>query len=161
MTGQSPQQLTYSDELLADHSVYRRYSDGRQEWRRRDDQGRVWWRDDRGNSGVDEPLGTRIVKRTYHNGAVIYGRENGFGRTLWSDGILTLNRSRFGGRLGAALAAVAGGALLVGLIHPPQHLTPEQEAQLQTEPVDPGSGGGSDSYSSWDDTGDDDGGDFG
>lgn len=101
-------EITYTDELLADRTVHRRYSDGRQEWRSRGPDGVVSWRDDRGSAGTDEPLGRHLIKRTYGDGRVVYGREAGYGRTLWGDGTLTANRSSFGGRLGGILAAAAG-----------------------------------------------------
>ncbi|MGY4100219.1 hypothetical protein ACW2Q0_11800 [Nocardia sp. R16R-3T] len=155
-------QITYTDELLADGSVHRRYADGRQEWRTRGRQAMVSWRDDRGNSGTDEGLGPKLVKRSYHDGSVVYGREAGFGRTLWGDGVLTVNRSSFGGRLGGILAAVAGGALLGALILPPTSLTVEEEEELRRQALaqSSGSDGGGD-YGGWDDDGGDDGGDFG
>ncbi|WP_063042715.1 hypothetical protein [Nocardia pseudovaccinii] len=156
-------QITYTDELLADGSVHRRYADGRQEWRTRGAQGVVSWRDDRGNSGTDEGLGPKIVKRTYRNGSVVYGREAGFGRTLWGDGALTVNRSSFGGRLGGILAAVAGGALLGALVMPPSAMSAEEEEELRRQAAAQSSGssdGGGD-YGGWDDDGGDDGGDFG
>ncbi|WP_067687440.1 hypothetical protein [Nocardia jejuensis] len=155
--------VNYGDELLADGTVHRRYSDGRQEWRTRGGDGLVHWRDERGYTGVDEPLGRHIVKRVYRNGRTVYGREGGFGRTLWSDGVLTVNRSSFGGRIGGILAAIAGGALLGGLISPPEFLTHAQEEELRTQAMSQsssGSGGSSD-YGGWDGDGGDDDGDFG
>lgn len=157
-------QITYTDELLADGSVHRRYADGRQEWRTRIPQGVVSWRDDWGNSGTDEGLGPKIVKRTYRNGAVVYGREAGFGRTLWGDGVLTMNRSSFGGRLGGILAGVAGGALLGALVMPPSSLSLAEEEELRRQSSAQSSDSGSiDSggYDGWDDDAGDDGGDFG
>jgi hypothetical protein len=139
------QQITYTDELLSDDTVHRQYSDDRQEWRRRTPAGTVQWQDHRGNAGTDEPLGRRLVKRTYRDGRVMYGREFGYGRTLWGDGVLTSNRSSFGGRLGVILAAVAGGALLGGLAMPPETLTAAQEEELRAEALTQQSysGGGS------------------
>lgn len=154
-------EVSYTDELLADGTVARRYSDGRQEWRTRGENGVVFWRDSIGNNGVDEPLGRRIVKRTHANGTVLYGREAGFGRTLWGDGVLTVNRSRFGGRLGAILAGVAGTALVGSLVLPPLFMSPEEEMALRAEPVHDTTGGGlgdGAGYTDWggdDDTGDD------
>ncbi|WP_280484194.1 hypothetical protein [Nocardia farcinica] len=158
-------QLAYTDELLADGTVHRRYADGRQEWRSRGPDGTVGWRDDRGHSGTDEPLGSKLVKRVHRGGTVVYGRESGYGRTLWSDGVLTVNRSSFGGRLGGILAAAAGGALLGALIMPPTSLTPEEEEELRAQAAQTGTGGGDadggdGGYDDWDDGyGDDD--DFG
>jgi hypothetical protein len=158
-------QNTYTDELLADGTAHRRYADGRQEWRTRGPGHVVSWRDDRGLSGTDEPLGRALVKRTYRNGSFVYGREAGYGRTLWSDGVLTVNRSSFGGRLGGILAAVAGGALLSGLIMPPSALTAAEEEDLRRQAAAQSSGSSDSSggdYGGWDDdAGDDGGGDFG
>lgn len=158
-----PYEVAYTDELLADGTVYRRYSDGRQEWRSRTPDGEIRWHDDHGRTGTDVALGRKIVKRTHGDGVVIYGRENGFGRTLWSDGVLTLNKSRFGGRMGAAVAGLAGAALIGTLVYPPEALTPEQEADLQANSgagESSGDGSSGDSYSDWGGDGDD-GGDFG
>lgn len=152
-------QTAYSDELLADGSVHRRYSDGRQEWRTRGPAGVVFWRDDRGDSGTDEPLGRSLVKRTYTNGRVLYGRESGYGRTLWSDGVLTLNRSSFGGRVGAILAGVFGGTLVGSLAVPPDSLTEAQEEELRSQGAPQSfSDGATGEYENWDgdDNGDDD-----
>lgn len=159
-------EITYTDELLADGTVHRRYSDGRQEWRARRPDGVVTWRDGRGGTGSDEPLGRHLVKRSYLDGSVIYGREGGFGRTLWGDGSLTVNRSSLRGRLGGIVAAVAGTALIGSLVMPPDALTPEQEQELRAQAQDPAGGdGGSDHYGDWDgDAGAGDwagGGDFG
>ena len=175
-------QITYTDELLSDDTLHRRYSDGHEEWRRRTPAGTVSWQDSHGNTGTDEPLGRRLVKRTYRDGRVVYGREGGYGRTMWGDGVLTTNRSSFGGRLGVILAAVAGGALLTGLAMPPDMLTAAQEEELRTPALDQsggdsgwsGGGGGDGGWSGhgggdggwsggdgWDDGLGDDGGDFG
>lgn len=154
-------QLDYTDELLADGTVHRRYGDGRQEWRTRGPGAAVTWRDDSGNAGTDEPLGRRIIKRTHRSG-VVYGRECGYGRTLWGDGVLTVNRSSFGGRLGAVLAGVAGGVLLGALVMPPTALSQEEEDELRNQAAHDssgGSGGDSGGYDDWDDgygDGDDD-----
>lgn len=126
-------EITYVDELLADGSVHRRYSDGRQEWRTRGAAGVVNWRDDRGVQGTDEPLGRRMIKRTHGDGTVRYGRDIGFGRTVWGEGILAVNRSSFGGRIAAILATVGMGAALANVELPPQSLTPEEEEELRNE----------------------------
>ena len=68
-----PPEITYSDELLADGTVHRRYSDGRNEWRSRGTDGRIHWRDDRGDSGTDERLGRDLVKRSHTDGRTGYG----------------------------------------------------------------------------------------
>lgn len=155
-------QVSYVDELLADGSVHRAYSDGRQEWRTRGADGTVHWRDGSGRRGVDEPLGGRLVKRSEAGGGTRYGREAGFGRTLWSDGVLTVNRSKFGGRLGAILAGAAGVAVLGAIALPPQWLSPEDELALRAQgaPNQPGGDVGHGAYGDWGGPGDD-GGDFG
>lgn len=140
-------QITYQDALLADKSVCRTYSDGRIEWRRRLSDKRVEWQDNRGNSGIDELLGKDIIKRTFANGQVVYGREQGYGRTAWGDGILTVNRSSFGGRIGIILAGIGAGMLLGSIILPPQTLSAEEEGELRhraarSEGSSDGSGGG-------------------
>ncbi|MBM7367516.1 hypothetical protein [Gordonia hydrophobica] len=161
----TPREVTYTDELLADGTVYRRYADGRQEWRTRTADGRVEWRDEHGRHGVDEPLGPKLVKRTDDEGYFFYGRENGFGRTLWSDGRLTVNRSKIGGRLGMAVAGLAGAAILGPLIVPPDAMSFADEEALRAMGTgnSGGDGGGGDGgYSPWDDgDGGFDGGDFG
>jgi hypothetical protein len=158
-------EIGYTDELLADRSVHRRFSDGREEWRRRGERNVVHWRDNRGNFGVDELLGDGIVKRQYGTGQVVYGREQGYGRTLWGNGHLTVNRTTFGGRMGVVLTAIGAGALLGALVAPPLMMRPEEEltlrqqqAQQQSSSSDSGGGsgdGGGSSDSDWDD---DDGG---
>lgn len=161
-------EITYTDELLADGTVHRRYSHGRQEWRSRPrGTDPVSWRDDEGGSGTDEPLGRRIVKRTYGDGRVLYGRDCGFGRTLWGDGVLTVNRTVFPGRTGAALlAAVAVGVPVGGWLAPPDSLSPEEEAELRREAEAQAAGGGggggeSGGYGEWGGDGGADDGDFG
>ncbi|MCI3223308.1 hypothetical protein GXP76_14165 [Streptomyces sp. NP-1717] len=159
-------EITYTDELLADRTVHRRYSDGGQEWRSADGGGGrriVRWRDERGGSGTDELLGRRIVKRVYANGRPpIYGREAGYGRTLWSDGVLTVNRTSFGGRLGTVLGAVTAGAVVGGLTMPPAFLSPEEEEELRRQAEASASGGGDGGatgdpgYGDWDDSSDTD-----
>jgi hypothetical protein len=131
----------YRDELLADRSVQRSYADGRREWRRRAGTG-VDWRDDRGRTGHDEPLGHRIVKRVVHPDQVLYGRELGYGRTAWSDGVLTVNESSRGGRVGAILAGIGAAALLPAVIDPPSMLGPEEEEQLRQQAAASSGGGG-------------------
>jgi hypothetical protein len=87
--------ITYRDELLADRTVHRHYSDGREEWRARSPNGVVTWRDNRGCAGTDELVGRRDIKRTFGDGRVAHGRDIGFGRTVWSDGVMTVNRTSF------------------------------------------------------------------
>lgn len=153
-------EIPYRDELLADRTVHRAYADGREEWRTRD--GRVVrWRDNRGRAGTDELLGQRIIKRTYADGGVEYARDVGYGRTLWRDGTVTVNRSSFRGRLGVLLAAVAGGVVVGSMMPPPAEMTlAEEEAlrqQAQTSSSGGGGGGGDGGggYSDWDDNTDD------
>ena len=133
--------VDYRDELLADHSVQRRYADGRTEWRRREGT-RVRWRDDSGLRGVDEPLGDRLVKRRIEGDRVLYGRELGYGRTAWSNWVLTVNRTSAGGRVGAVLAAAGAAGLLPAVVDPPQVLTPEQEEELRRQSAEQQSSGG-------------------
>lgn len=154
-------ELPFRDELLADRTVHRSYADGREEWRSRDG-GLVRWRDNRGRAGTDELLGQRIIKRTYADGSVEYARDVGYGRTLWRDGTVTVNRTSFRGRLGAVLAVVAGGVLLGSMTPPPAEMTAAEEEALrqQAQAASSGGGGGggdSGGYGDWDD--DDDGGD--
>ncbi|MFF9864724.1 hypothetical protein ACF1G0_04780 [Streptomyces sp. NPDC013953] len=147
-----PQEIGYSDELLADGSVHRRYEDGRQEWRRREPSRPrvVQWHDNRDGSGTDELLGERIIKRTLADGTVTYARDIGYGRTLWAGGErVMVNRTSFGGRMGAMLAGlgVAGLAITAAQL-PPSSMSPEEEeelrqqAQSQTSSSSGGDGGG-------------------
>jgi hypothetical protein len=124
--------ITYKDELMADKTVCRRFSDGRTEWRSRLDARRVSWRDDRFDSGVDELLGDGVIRRSHADGRVEYAREQGFGRTAWRSGrVLTVNESSLGGRAGAALEAAGAGALLGALVPPPDALTAAEEEELR------------------------------
>ncbi len=127
-----PRVLTYKDELLADGSVRRSFSDGTYEWRRRQSDWLVEWQDSQGYSGVDELLGDGIIKRTLSNGRVFYAREQGYGRTLWYGGrVLTINQTSFGGRVGMILESLGAGFLLGSLVPPPDFLTPEEEEMLR------------------------------
>jgi hypothetical protein len=150
------QTVEYQDELLADKSVSRVYTNNRREWRTLTAEGRVEWRDSAGTNGVDELLGDGIIKRIVVGGQPVYGREQGYGRTLWSNNLLTINRTSFGGRLGAALTAIGGAALIGGLVAPPLMLTAQEEEQLRQQRAaqqqSSGDGGSSsDSDSDWDD----------
>ncbi|WP_327179786.1 hypothetical protein OG599_33840 [Streptomyces sp. NBC_01335] len=140
-----PTEIGYSDELLADGSVHRSYQDGRQEWRRRDPAvaGLVRWHDDEGASGTDELLGDRIVKRV-SNGQVTYGRDLGYGRTVWGRGdTLTVNRTSFGGRMGLLLAGIGVTSLAVTEAQlPPLSLSPEEEEELRRQAQASGGDGG-------------------
>ncbi|MER5985182.1 hypothetical protein [Streptomyces sp. NPDC001787] len=151
-----PQEIGYSDELLADGSVHRRYEDGREEWRHRERSHHhlVRWHDNRNASGTDELLGDRIIKRTLADGTVTYARDIGYGRTLWGRGeTVMVNRTSFGGRTGAMLAGlgVAGLAITAAQL-PPLSMSPQEEealrqqqAQSQSSAGDSGGGGGGDS----------------
>jgi hypothetical protein len=156
-------EMPYHDELLADRTVHRRYADGREEWRARSPSGVVTWRDNRGGAGTDELLGKRIIKRRFSDGRVVYARDVGYGRTLWSDGFMTVNRTSFGGRLGVILGAIAGGVLLAGtLTPPPDALTMAEEEELRRQ-AQAASGGNAEVSigGSWSDGGDDGDDDFG
>ncbi|MFF1545035.1 hypothetical protein [Streptomyces sp. NPDC058291] len=151
-----PREIGYTDELLADGSVHRTYEDGRQEWRRRGPGGVVDWHDDRGGAGTDELLGDRIVKRLLADGTVTYGRDIGYGRTLWGGGdTVMINRTSFGGRMGAILVGlgVTGLAITAAQL-PPAHLTPEEEEELrqqaQSSSASGGDGGGDGGGDDWD-----------
>ncbi|MFB7469798.1 hypothetical protein [Kitasatospora sp. NPDC056184] len=141
--------LGYRDELLADGQVHRRYEDGRSEWRRRGTDRQIHWHDSLGRSGTDEPLGRDLVKRRYADGATEYGRDIGYGRTVWGGGLVTLNRSSFGGRLGVVVGAlgVAGVAAIAAAQLPPDELSEAEEEELRAEArrqasADSGGGGG-------------------
>ncbi|MFE6286176.1 hypothetical protein [Streptomyces sp. NPDC057877] len=156
-----PREIGYTDELLADGSVHRTYEDGRQEWRRRGPDGVVRWHDSEGGSGTDELLGGRIIKRMPADGTVTYGRDIGYGRTLWGRGeTLMINRTSFGGRMGALLVGLGVAGLAVTAAHlPPLALSPEEEEALRQQAQNStSSGGGEVSYDSGDDW---DGGDWG
>ncbi|MYV58134.1 hypothetical protein [Streptomyces sp. SID3212] len=166
-----PREIPYRDSLLADGTVYRVYADtddgdddgdfrrGRQEWRRRDG-GKVRWRDNHGASGTDELLGDRIIKRVHEDGRVTYGRDIGYGRTVWGQGeTVMVNRSSFGGRVGALVGGLGLATLAVTAAHfPPESLTPEEEEELRQrqEAAQSSSGGdsGGDSGAGYADTGD-------
>ncbi|GIJ44492.1 hypothetical protein Val02_13780 [Virgisporangium aliadipatigenens] len=153
-------EINYTDELLADGSVHRRFSDGREEWRRRGPDRLVHWRDNQGQQGTDELLGNRIVKRFYAGGQAVYGRDIGYGRTVWGNGTLTRNRTTFGGRMGAILAAVGAGAVLGAIVAPPMFMSPEEEEDLREQArqqVQQQAQSGGDSDSDWDFDGDDSG----
>ncbi|MFE0631746.1 hypothetical protein ACFW3D_32935 [Streptomyces sp. NPDC058864] len=159
-----PREIGYTDTLLADCSVHRTYEDGRQEWRRRGPNGVVHWHDGQGGDGTDEQLGHRIVKRVLADGTVTYGRDIGYGRTLWGRGdTLTVNRTSFGGRMGAALVGLGVAGLAISAAQlPPLSLTPEEEEELRRQAQGSSSGGGADGGDGggWDDGDwdDDDGG---
>ncbi|MFJ4834156.1 hypothetical protein ACIP79_30205 [Streptomyces sp. NPDC088747] len=144
-----PREIGYTDELLADGSVHRGYDDGRQEWRRRDQAtGRVvHWHDNRGASGTDELLGDRIIKRLLADGTVTYGRDIGYGRTLWGPGeTVMINRTSFGGQLGTILVGLGlAGLAITATQLPPLSLTPEEEEELRQQAQNSSSGGGGDS----------------
>jgi hypothetical protein len=153
------QEIGYEDERLADGSVCRRFDTGRTEWRTRLADGRVGWRDASGSKGVDELLGDGVLKRTHDIGNVEYAREQGYGRTAWKGGrIVTVNRTSIGGRVGGALSALGGAALLGAVLPPPESLSPEEEEALRQQPSAPALE--ADVDGDWnDDDGDFDGGD--
>jgi hypothetical protein len=138
------------------------------EWRVRVDERTASWRDNFGRQGTDELLSDGIVKRTFSDGQTVYGREQGYGRTLWSNQVLTVNRTNFSGKIGAILAAAGGAMLLGSLVAPPNSLSAAQEeemrrkAQQQQQSSSSDSSGG-DSGGDWDDSADfsDADGDFG
>lgn len=133
--------VSFTDELLSDGSVHRRFSDGREEWRWRGNGGLAHWRDNAGRSGVDEPLGGRIIKRTFADGRVLYGRDQGYGRTAWGDQTLTVNRTSFGGRAGRFLAAAGAGFALGAIVAPPLLLSSAEEEELRRQAQQSSSGG--------------------
>ena len=157
--------VSYTDELLSDGSVHRRFSDGREEWRWRGPGALVSWRDNAGASGTDEALGGRIVKRIYSDGRAVYGREQGYGRTAWSDRTLTVNRTSFGGRIGTILAAAGAGFALGAIVTPPLAMTPLEEEELrrqaQANQSSSSDGGGDGDGDGWGDDGTDSDDDFG
>ena len=152
-------EIPYTDELLSDRSVHRRFADGREEWRRRAGDHYVQWQDNMGRSGIDEVLGDRIIKRRYTTGQVVYGRDQGYGRTALADGTMTVNRTSFGGRTGAILAAVGAGALLGAIVAPPlmmsefeeEELRRQAQQQQQQSSSDGGDGGDGGDSGSWND----------
>ncbi|MFD5033942.1 hypothetical protein ACFWM0_26590 [Streptomyces sp. NPDC058405] len=139
-----PRSIPYRDELLADGSVHRRYEDGHEEWRRRDGGTRVHWQDNRGASGTDEALGRRIIKRLHADGTATYGRDIGYGRTLWGQGETVLvNRTSFGGRMGVLLGGLGLVTLAVTAAqYPPVSLSPEEEEELRQQAAQSSSSGG-------------------
>ncbi|MFF2043474.1 hypothetical protein ACFVVX_23940 [Kitasatospora sp. NPDC058170] len=131
-----PRHIGYSDELLADGTVHRRYEDGRSEWRRRVAGGLVHWHDNREGVGTDERLGTDLIKRTNADGTVAYGRDIGYGRTVWARGEqVTVNRTAFRGRLGVVLGAlgVAGATAVAVSQFPPLDLSADEEEELRRQ----------------------------
>lgn len=128
-------EVTFVDEILSGGGVFRRYSDGVEEWRWRDPDGVVWWRDSRHRHGTDEPLRGGLVKRTLLDGHVLYGRDLGFGWTAWSDTRRTLNLTGSPAGLAAMLARVGSQALL-SVRRPPPSLTPTEEERLRRRPED-------------------------
>lgn len=125
--------VRYRDELLPDKSVRRTYSNGVTEWRRRLPNGTVAWQDSRGQHGTDELLGKGFVKRIA-NGRVLYGKEQGYGRTAWIiDGRPTVmfNETSFGGRLGEMLAIIGFAGVMGAIVWPPLTMSPEEEEELR------------------------------
>lgn len=140
-----------------DKSVRRAYSDGVEEWRRKLADGRVEWQNNRRESGIDELLGDGVVKRTKANGTILYGREQGYGRTAWSDGQLTVNGASTSGRMGELLTVLGLGLMVSQIIDPPLMMSWEEEeairqkAAQQTNTTGGGGDGGSSSTSTSDD----------
>lgn len=124
-------EVSFTDEVLFDGAVYRRFSDGVEEWRWRDVEGAVWWRDNRDRHGTDEPLQGGLVKRTFRDGHVLYGRDIGFGWTHWSDRSLTLNATGLPSGRVMLLVRIGPRALLGMLPDPPSFLDPAQERALR------------------------------
>jgi hypothetical protein len=156
--------VTFTDELLSDGSVHRRFSDGREEWRWRGHGTSVHWRDNAGSTGSDEPLGGRIIKRTFADGRVLYGRDQGYGRTAWGDQTLTVNRTSFGGRVGRALAVAGAGFALGAIVAPPLMLSALEEDELRRQAQQSsssGGDGGDGGDGAWTDDGDSSDDDFG
>jgi hypothetical protein len=154
-----PPVITYTDELQADGSVRRNYSNGVFEWRRRLPGGRIEWENSLGQAGVDEALNAEVIKRTLRDGQVFYGREQGYGRTAWggSDRMVTVNKSSFGGKVGAILAGIGAAALMGGIIWPPDSLSADEEEALRQQAHAAGSGNGSGGDGGWDSSDDSDG----
>ncbi|WP_435971911.1 hypothetical protein [Streptomyces sp. Qhu_M48] len=143
-----PEEIGYTDELLADGTVHRTYEDGLEEWRRRT-PGRpqlVGWHDNRGGSGTDELIGDRIIKRSLADGTATYARDIGYGRTLWARGERVLvNRSSFGGRMGALLTGLGVATLAITAAQlPPLSMSPEQEEALRQQQAQAQSSSGGD-----------------
>jgi hypothetical protein len=147
--------VRYTDEVLADGTIHRRYDDGRAEWRTRVDDVTVTWQDNGGWRGTDEKLGDRVVKRTLGDGRVIWGREQGFGRTAWDEGIVTVNVSKLRGRAGW-IAAAAGLALAAAAIVPARALSAAQERLVRGRRGGRGGGGRGHGDFDLDEFGDDD-----
>ncbi|GAA1166751.1 hypothetical protein GCM10009654_24590 [Streptomyces hebeiensis] len=161
-----PREISYRDELLADGSVHRTYEDGegREEWRTRvPGTAGVRWRDNRGASGTDELLGNRIIKRSHADGTVTYGRDIGYGRTVWGQGeSVMLNRTSYGARMGVLLGTLGLATLAVTAAHyPPVSLTPEEEEELRQQAAAQSSSGGGDYQYGDDDDGSGSGSDAG
>lgn len=129
-------EVTFVDEVMSGGGVFRQYSDGVGEWRWRDPDGVVWWRDSRRRHGTDEPLRGGLVKRMLVDGRVLYGRDVGFGWTAWSDGRRTLNVTGSPAGLVAMLVRVGSQALLYAMRPPPpSSLTPTEEERLRGRPA--------------------------
>ena len=158
------QTIEYTDELLADKTVCRRYNNGRIEWRARINATKIDWRDNQSNFGVDELLGDGVIKRTYGN-QTVYAREQGYGRTLWSNNLMTVNKTSFGGKIGTILAGVGGAFLLGSLIAPPMMLAANQEEELRQQQAlqqqSSSSSSGGDGGGDWESDSSDSDGDFG
>jgi hypothetical protein len=125
--------IRYTDEALADGTIYRRYDDGRAEWRTRESPDLVRWKDNQGGEGTDERLADGMVKRTEASGQVSWGREQGYGRTGWYGGqVVTVNTTNFGGRVEKILAAGGLAALAVAVVAPPFSVDAATESRLRS-----------------------------
>ncbi|MER0241672.1 hypothetical protein AAHZ94_06470 [Streptomyces sp. HSW2009] len=100
---------------------------------------------DREAAGTDELLGEGIIKRVAADGTVSYGRDIGYGRTLWGRGERVLiNRTSFGGRTGAVLGALGVATLAITAAQfPPVSLTPAEEEALRQQQAAQSAQGGS------------------
>lgn len=142
---QSYQRIEFWDVRMTDGGAHRRYSDGREEWRWPRGPVLVDWRANDGTSGTDEQLARRYLKRTVRRDGgdeVRWGRDIGYGRTVWSDWTMTQNRTSFEGRLGALLA-VAAVVTLAPTVPPPGPFPPEVEEELRREQARRTAGDGS------------------
>ena len=85
-----------------------------------------------------------MIKRTLSNGEVVYGKDQGYGRTAWNmngQRIITHNQSSFGGWIGGILAGVGAGMLLGSVIWPPDAVSAEEEEELRQQIRDSGGTG--------------------
>ncbi len=125
-------EIGYQDERMADGTICRRFEDGRTEWRTRQPDERVTWRDAAGAEGTDELLGDQVIKRTHADGRAEYARDQGYGRTAWINDVLTVNRTlQAAHRPGTALEEFLNGPRDKDFVPPPATLTPAEEEELR------------------------------